>query len=141
MDRLTLEQMQFCIDECDKEEVPARYVRGMFDAYVDIWYTYLTKGDFLTHNYLQRLCSKVLMCAEPVGYRDVVVEGHPHPEGIPLLMERLLSKAWDIDPQTLFIEFMTIRPFEEGTCRMAAFMFNLTNGTLGNPMPPPRFRK
>jgi hypothetical protein len=134
--------VKFCADECARQNSGEKSVARMVEAYHKV----LEHSDSLTPDFVIELAYTIEPKAnenglrfQPVSFANGNVVKAPTIEAF----ERLISFGFEhccVSPETFYQEFEALHPFKDGNGRVGAILFNLLNGTLGDPITPPPFK-
>lgn len=151
----SLQQVQFCANECERQRSGERSVARMAEALGYAIRFNERYGELMVigHTFTKGLARII----EPRSddYRKVPCYFHGYefaiaPELVDGAMHSLFinmvdnSRMTGAEPPKMttdeFVkEFLDIHPFQDGNGRTAAILYNLLNGTLGEPQPLPDY--
>lgn len=135
-----LAMIQFCAEECHRQQSGETSVAWMINAYQYAVAHYcvmntITEEDVLTMaamiepeqnaNGYRRV---------PVSFRSGEVIGH---ENIERQVANVLEAQDVLNPTEFYTEFEKVHPHKDGNGRLGAILFNVKNGTLFCPVTPP----
>ncbi len=141
---LSLRQIQFCAEECARQQSGERSVANMCRA----WHYCQDHGNYFYHRMtlhedFQVLVLHLAKLVEPalnLGYRQTPVSFKNgsvlSAENISHQMSSLAIHAGKITPQHLYHEFQEIHPFNDGNGRIGKILFNLRNKSMHKPVWP-----
>lgn len=134
----------FCIEECKRQnDLNVSSVSGMVEAYY-FFLNYSLQENFELNTYILKELAKKIKPQNKIGYRKTPVTFSNGTMGlkhslIDRAIENLLNATQDITPEEFYIELEKIHPFEDGNGRLGAILYNWLNGTIYNPVVPPKF--
>ena len=146
---MTLQQIEFCAKECQRQRSGELSVFNMARAlhYVED-YPSVTRFVDLSVSGKIEIVRSLAYIVEPeknqFGYRTVAVHfanfSFAIPaENIPRAMETLFEASNELDATEIYREFQKIHPFLDGNGRVASLLYNLKNNTLDRPEAPTNF--
>ena len=149
---LTLQQIKFCAEECNRQQSGELSVYWMCEALVDLQDCLQVRErldlPLVTENLILALARTIEPVKNRSGYRFVPVTMPGlvvlrNQEQIPREMSNLIRATHEnlYSPEEFYDRFETIHPFIDGNGRVGALLYNLLNDTLENPITPPEYKR
>ncbi len=147
---LTIKQIQFCAEECERQQTGPLAVPDMCRAYsYAVHYPYprtRLDGEFIRVLGLMVDPENRRYRTTPATFKGGTVHAIPAsqvPRQMDLLIDAFVNGHKDGEPRIgagEFVKtFLDIHPFKDGNGRTAAIMWNWIRGTLGDPSTFPDF--
>ena len=139
--KLQLNVIAFCAEECTRQQSGEMSVYNMVDAY-DNAAECLKFDEEITEAFILDLAATIEPRKNFDGYRcvPVTIRGILLSwEHITRQMEMLISAQTNLTPEEFYKEFEEIHPFEDGNGRVGVILYNYLKKTLDNPSFAPDF--
>lgn len=136
--------IQFCAEECKRQQSGEVSVAGMIRAYQYAAAHYDVVQE-ITDEDIAIMAAMIEPEKNAHGYRHVPVHFGDFVllpwESVPRQVSMLLSAQDDLSASDFYLQYEGIHPHKDGNGRLGAILFNVKNGTLFCPVCPPPFEK
>ena len=143
---LSLKQIKFCAEECERQRSGELSVGWMCEALEHLLINKTEiESSIGTEDFSWHIRTVASFC-EPLqnarGFRKTPVYFNDYSFGmdaelIPQAMKNLCLA--ELIPEDFYTEFQRIHPFQDSNGRCGALLFNLMKNSLDNPQKPPKF--
>lgn len=144
MNAVSFEILQFCAEECQRQQTDALAVLRMCKAY-DEFLMLGTMREEISQPEIHHLALTIEPDVTRAGYRKVpvffkVADFAVEPGLIVQAMTSLLKHQAEVTAKEFYQEFERIHPYVDGNGRVGAILYNWKNHTLLHPVTPPEYR-